>query len=77
MGTAVSVPVSSAVSRSVHYRTMIRLRSTQDDRLTTVSSRTCRHRATPSRVPTAEVEMANKGQTQLPEAPNPHPTGGH
>ncbi len=73
---AVSVPVRSGVNRSVHNRAMIRLRSTHSDRLTSVSSRTTRHRTTPSRVPTAGVETTDKAWVLLPEAPNPQPTRG-
>jgi len=72
---AVSVAVRSPVSRSVHNRAMIRLRSTHSDRLTSVSSRTTRHRTTPSRVPTAGVETTDEAWVLLPEAPNPRPTG--
>ena len=46
VSTAVSSPVSVAVSRSAHHCAMIRLRSTHDDRLTSLSSRTTRHLAT-------------------------------
>jgi hypothetical protein len=75
VSVAVSVAVSSPVSRSVHNRAMIRLRSTHSDRLTSVSSRTTRHRTTPSRVPTAGVETPDEAWVLLPEAPNPRPMG--
>ena len=46
VSTAVSTPVRSAVSRSAHDCAMIRLRSTHNDHLTSLSSRTTRHLAT-------------------------------
>ena len=46
VSTAVSVAVRSAVSRSAHDCAMIRLRSTHNDHLTSLSSRTTRHPAT-------------------------------
>ena len=44
--SSVSTAVSSAVSRSAHHRAMIRLRSTHDDHLASVSLRTTWHLAT-------------------------------
>ena len=44
--SSVRTAVRSAVSWSAHNRAMIRLRSTHDDRLTSLSSRTTRHLAT-------------------------------
>ena len=46
VSTAVSSPVSVAVSRSAHHCAMIRLRSTHNDHPTSVSPRTTRHPAT-------------------------------
>jgi excisionase family DNA binding protein len=46
VSTAVSVAVRSAVSRSAHDCAMIRLRSTQNDRPTSVPPQTPRHPAT-------------------------------
>jgi len=46
VSTAVSSPVSVAVSRSAHHCAMIRLRSTHNDHPTSVSPRTTRHLAT-------------------------------
>ena len=44
--SSVRTAVRSAVSWSAHNRAMIRFRSTHDDRLTSLSSRTTRHLAT-------------------------------